>query len=487
MKFSDLWLNESILKALAVQGYETPTAIQEQAIPIVLQGRDIVGSAQTGTGKTAAFSLPILHMLNKSIAEGVKQKDKKIRCLIITPTRELAIQIWENIEAYGKFLNIQHTVVFGGVKQYSQVKAIQRGLDILVATPGRLLDLIQQKIIHLNAVEILVLDEADRMLDMWFINDIKKILLHVPKKKQSLFFSATMPPEIQKLANSLLNDPVKIAVTPQSSTVDTVQQYVYFVDSTQKIQLLLYLLNDPKIAHALVFIQMKHRANKLVDVLTKHGITASAIHGNKSQSARQSALNKFKNREIRVLVATDVAARGIDIDDLSHVILYEMPVEPETYVHRIGRTGRAGQNGIAISFCDHSEKKTLETIEKLIGQKIPVAKDQPFHVDLATTRPQPAAPDAYRPRNHRGGRPHGKPAGEKTPYRGGRADDATKGYTPRHGKSTSTTHAKSPHSSKHTSSSSRPEGSPRSEGSTGTRHQKSPAKRDNDRRKSFGR
>ncbi len=224
-----------------------------------------------------------------------------------------------------------------------------------------------------------------------------------------------MPPEIQKLANSLLVDPVKISVTPQSSTVDTVKQYVYFVDSTQKIQLLLYLLNDPAIAHALVFIQMKHRANKLVDMLIKNGVTASAIHGNKSQSARQSALNKFKKREIRVLVATDVAARGIDIDDLSHVILFEMPVEPETYVHRIGRTGRAGQNGIAISFCDHSEKKTLEIIEKLIGQKIPVAKDHPFHIDLNTTRPQPSAPDAYRPRNHRGGKAHGKPA-PKAPY-----------------------------------------------------------------------
>jgi ATP-dependent RNA helicase RhlE len=375
MQFQSLSIIDPILKALAEEGYTTPTPIQSQAIPIVLQGNDLLGCAQTGTGKTAAFAIPILQILSEN-----KQYDKKrkVRSLIVTPTRELAIQIDQSFKAYGRHTGLKSTVIFGGVNQNPQISALKQGIEIVIATPGRLLDLINQGHLNLRDVEVFVLDEADRMLDMGFIHDVKKLLTMLPKKRQSLFFSATMPPEIIKLASSILNNPSKVSVTPVSSTVDIIQQHIYFVDKGNKNALLVEILKNKQIKTALVFTRTKHGADKVVKMLVKHNITAEAIHGNKAQNARQRALNNFKAQTTRVLVATDIAARGIDVDDLEYVINYEIANVPETYVHRIGRTGRAGAKGTAYSFCDAEEKEYLRDIEKLIGKKIPVIENHPF-------------------------------------------------------------------------------------------------------------
>jgi ATP-dependent RNA helicase RhlE len=376
MSFEKLSLIQPILNALKSEGYTKPTPIQEQAIPIVLQRKDLLGCAQTGTGKTAAFAIPILQILHED--ELYKKGPSGIKVLILTPTRELAIQIGESFQAYGKFLRISQTVIFGGVSQKSQTDALRAGVEILIATPGRLLDLMDQRYVRLDQIKTFVLDEADRMLDMGFIHDVKKVIAKLPVKRQTLFFSATMPKEIQSLADSILTHPVKIAVTPVSSTVEKVQQSVYFVDKGDKKKLLLSILRDSSIASALVFARTKHGADRIAKDLTKLGVPALAIHGNKSQNARQNALTTFKDGRLRVLVATDIAARGIDIDDLSHVINFELPNIPETYVHRIGRTGRAGASGIAISFCEAEERPYLTDIQKLIGKNIPVIKDHPF-------------------------------------------------------------------------------------------------------------
>ncbi|KAA5533500.1 DEAD/DEAH box helicase [Taibaiella lutea] len=373
--FEQLSLIAPILDALKDEGYTHPTPIQEQSIPIVLQGHDLLGCAQTGTGKTAAFAIPILQLLQ---AQPKAAGPQKIKVLVLTPTRELAIQIAESFSTYGKNLRIKNLVIFGGVPQGAQVKALKAGIDILIATPGRLLDLMGQNFISLKDVGIFVLDEADRMLDMGFINDVKKVVVKLPVKRQTLFFSATMPNEIQKLANTILVKPEKVEVTPVSSTAETIQQSLYFVDQKEKKKLLAYLLQDKNIERVLVFIRTKHGADKLVKDLHKENISAEAIHGNKSQNARQRALSNFKASHTRVLIATDIAARGIDIDDLTHVINYDLGDVPETYVHRIGRTGRAGNSGIAIAFCDVEEKDNLKAIQKLIGFSIPVVAVHPF-------------------------------------------------------------------------------------------------------------
>lgn len=375
MTFNELNLIEPILKALENEGYTNPTPIQEQAIPILLAGKDLLGCAQTGTGKTAAFAIPILQTLHKQHAE---RAPKVIKTLILTPTRELAIQIGESFASYGKGLGLRHTVIFGGVPQGAQVQALRNGIDILIATPGRLMDLISQGYIRLDSLSIFVLDEADRMLDMGFIHDVKKVVAKLPAKRQTLFFSATMPSEAQKLANTILNNPEFVEVTPVSTTAETVQQSVYFVDKKDKRQLLAHVLNDKAIKRVLVFTRTKHGADKVVKDLEKVGVKAEAIHGNKSQNARQRALTNFKEGSIRALIATDIAARGIDVDLLSHVINYEIPEVPETYVHRIGRTGRAGASGIAMSFCDSEEKTDWRNIEKLIAMKIPVEDKHPY-------------------------------------------------------------------------------------------------------------
>lgn len=379
MLFRSLDIIEPILKAVEEEGYTTPTPIQAEAIPIVLQGTDLLGCAQTGTGKTAAFAIPILQLLSANKFFG---KNKKIRSLIVTPTRELAIQIEESFRAYGRHTGLTCTVLFGGVNQKPQTAALQKGVDILVATPGRLLDLMNQGFLTLRDVEIFVLDEADRMLDMGFIHDVKKLLAALPKNKQTLFFSATMPPEIVKLANSILHNPVKVSVTPDSSTVEIIQQSLFFVDKGNKSALLLEILKNPQIKTALVFTRTKHGANTVVKILLKHNISAEAIHGNKAQTARQRALANFKDQTTRILVATDIAARGIDVDDLQYVINYEIPNIPETYVHRIGRTGRAGAEGTAYSFCDAEEKDYIRDIEKLISKKIPVAENLLYPLEI---------------------------------------------------------------------------------------------------------
>ncbi|MFD2036919.1 DEAD/DEAH box helicase [Belliella marina] len=373
MAFKNLALIDPILKALAEEGYTTPTPIQQKAIPLVLEQRDLLGCAQTGTGKTAAFSIPIIQLLALQ-----KQRRPGIKALILTPTRELAIQIDESIAAYGRFTDIKHTVIFGGVSQLHQTNALKRGIDILVATPGRLLDLINQKFIDLKQLQFFVLDEADRMLDMGFIHDVRKIIALLPAKRQTLFFSATMPPEIQKLADVLLKNPSKVEVTPPSSTVDKIDQKLYFTNKSDKPKLLQHLLDEYKIRTALVFTRTKHGADKVVKFLARDGVRAAAIHGNKSQNARQNALKDFKSGKLQVLVATDIAARGIDIDELAHVFNYDLPNVSETYVHRIGRTGRAGNTGIAISICDEEQRKELKDIEKLIGKDIPVILDHPY-------------------------------------------------------------------------------------------------------------
>lgn len=399
MLFKELNLIPPILKALEREQYTSPTPIQEQAIPPILSGRDLLGCAQTGTGKTAAFAIPTLQLLNEARVPGTSRR--KIRALVVTPTRELALQIFENFNSYGKFLELRSAVIFGGVSQRPQEVALHKGVDILVATPGRLNDLIQQKLVDLKDLKILVLDEADRMLDMGFIHDVKKIIAKTPPKKQTLFFSATMPEAIAKLANSLLINPVKIAITPVSSTVETIQQYLYFVDKTNKRDLLLHILKDTSISSSIVFTRTKHGADRLVRYLNRANISAQAIHGDKSQNSRQQALANFKNRTLRILVATDIAARGIDIDELTHVINYELPNISETYVHRIGRTGRAGHSGVAISLCDYEEQEYFKSIEKLIGKRIQIVKDHPYPMQQTAATPKaaesPRKPPARKP------------------------------------------------------------------------------------------
>ncbi len=380
--FTDLNLIKPILDALKDTGYEKPTPIQQQAIPIILDQRDLLGCAQTGTGKTAAFAIPIIQLL--SAQPKAERGQRHIKVLILTPTRELAVQIEENFTSYGKYTHLSQAVIFGGVSQHSQVEKLKRGTDIIVATPGRLLDLMQQGYIDLRNLQILVLDEADRMLDMGFVNDVKKIITKIPKNRQTLFFSATMPKEIQGLANTILTNPLKVEVTPESTTAETIKQHLFYVDKPEKRFLLNHLLKDRSIKSALVFTRTKHGADRVVKDLEKAGVTAEAIHGNKSQNARQRALNNFKDGETRVLVATDIAARGIDVDNLSHVINYELPNVPETYVHRIGRTGRAGASGIAYSFCDEEERAFLKDIQKTIGMQIPVSDNNPYAMSAET-------------------------------------------------------------------------------------------------------
>ena len=377
MSFENLNIIDPILKALKNEGYVTPTSIQEKAIPLLLQGRDLLGCAQTGTGKTAAFAIPIMQALyNENIPSS--KGPKKIQALILSPTRELASQIGDSFSTYGRYLGLKNLVVFGGVSQNPQVESLKRGIDILVATPGRLLDLINQKYIDLHHVKYFVLDEADFMLDMGFIRDVKKIIALLPVKKQSMLFSATMPEEISKLVDTILVNHAKVAVTAVSSTVDMIEQYLYYVNKVNKRALLEHLLKDKNMVSALVFSRTKHGANNIAKHLIKAGISSEAIHSNKSQSARQLALNNFKTKKTRVLVATDIAARGIDIDELSHVVNFDLPEVPETYVHRIGRTGRAGLGGIALSFCDQEEKKLLADIQKLITKKISVIDNHPY-------------------------------------------------------------------------------------------------------------
>ncbi|NLZ71978.1 MAG: DEAD/DEAH box helicase [Clostridiaceae bacterium] len=389
MTFQELRIIPPILQELTNEKYEQPTPIQEAAIPAILDGRDILASAQTGTGKTAAFAVPTLQLLNKDISY---QQDKKrpIRSLILTPTRELALQIYENYCSYSRGLKIRTVVIFGGVPQKPQEKDLAGDVDILVATPGRLLDLIKQGFINLRQVEILILDEADRMLDMGFIHDVKKILNYTPEKKQTLLFSATMPPQVADLASSLLIDPYRIEIEPETTTVEAIEQSLYFVDKANKRKLLRDLLQTLDIESALVFTRTKHGADRIVKELDRKGIKAIAIHGNKSQNARVRALNAFKKRQVRVLVATDIAARGLDIDNLSHVFNFDLPEIPESYVHRIGRTGRAGKTGIAIAFCDIEERKLLRDIERFIGTEIPVVKEHNYPAVSVIAKPKQA-------------------------------------------------------------------------------------------------
>ena len=389
MNFDELPLLPQLLTAVKACGYETPTPIQRDTIPTVLAGKDVLGCAQTGTGKTAAFALPILQRLYQERPAG---KTRNIRALILTPTRELALQIQENFVAYGKSLPLRSCVIFGGVGQQPQVEQLKRGVDILVATPGRLNDLIGQGFISLAKIEIFVLDEADRMLDMGFIHDVKKVIALLPEKRQTLFFSATMPAEVEKLAMSILKDPVSVKVDPVSSTVDTIEQNLYLVDKANKKHLLADLLRRPEVESALVFTRTKHGADRVVRELSREGIQARAIHGDKSQGARQEALAQFKQGKIHVLIATDIAARGIDIAGLSHVFNYDLPHEPESYVHRIGRTGRAGHEGVAVSFCCIDEMKDLKAIEKLIGKQIPRKESQWTMQVFTETVKQPPQP-----------------------------------------------------------------------------------------------
>jgi ATP-dependent RNA helicase RhlE len=405
--FTDLKLIKPILDALKQEGYTQPTPIQEKAIPSILEGRDLLGTAQTGTGKTAAFAIPILQNLAEK-----NSRNNNIKVLILTPTRELAIQIEESFNAYGRNLNLRNLVVFGGVKQAAQEKALRRGVDILVATPGRLLDFISQRIVSLQNLEVFVLDEADRMLDMGFVHDVKKIIKLLPPKRQTLFFSATFPDEISKLANSMLSNPVKVEVAPVSATADTINQNVYFVDKDDKLDLLTHILQNDIKESVLVFSRTKHGADKIARKLQSHKISAEAIHGNKSQNQRQNALSNFKNGKTRILVATDIAARGIDIDELKYVLNFELSDVSETYVHRIGRTGRAGAEGSSISFVDGLDLANLKSTEKLIGKKIQVEKNHPFHSDNLVAQKRDYNNKAFTPRPRVQGKDN---AGSKKP------------------------------------------------------------------------
>jgi ATP-dependent RNA helicase RhlE len=410
MHFQDLNLIDPLLRAVRAEGYETPTPIQEQAIPHVLSGRDLIGCAQTGTGKTAAFALPILQHLSE------RQPNGAIRALILSPTRELATQIGDSFAVYGRNLRLRTIVIYGGVGQQPQVDKLRRGADILVATPGRLLDLMNQGYVNLNRIEIFVLDEADRMLDMGFIHDVRRVISALPTRRQTLLFSATMPQDIQDLADRILVKPVRVEVTPQATTVEKIDQSVFFVEKKDKRALLEHLLSDRAIRRVLVFTRTKHGANKLVEQLFRSNIQAEAIHGNKSQSARERALANFKSGRTRVLVATDIAARGIDVDDVTHVINYDLPNEPESYVHRIGRTARAGASGIAYSFCDAEERTHLRDIEKLIRLRVPVVAEHPYaaaHTALpvhADSRPNPRRFNRNE-NERRGGQPSSRQGG----------------------------------------------------------------------------
>lgn len=400
MTFKELGIIEPILKALTEKGYTQPTPIQEQAIPVLLKGKDLLGSAQTGTGKTAAFTIPILQYL----AEGAPPKNKRrIKVLIITPTRELAIQIDDNVKAYSKYTDIRNTVIFGGVKQHTQVKILQRGVDVLTATPGRLLDLINQGFISLKDVEHFVLDEADQMLDMGFVHDIKKILKKLPQQRQSLFFSATMPKSIISLSKEILGDFERVSIDPEQTTAERVDQAVYFVPKKNKTSLLVHLLKTEPFETVIVFSRTKHGANKIVKKLSQAGIQSAAIHGNKSQNQRQKALSAFKEGKLSVLVATDIAARGIDVSQLSLVVQFDLPNVAETYVHRIGRTGRAKASGTAIAFCDAEERSYLKSIEKLLQQRLPVINDHDFKEEAASSGDDESESKTQaqnRPRNH---------------------------------------------------------------------------------------
>ncbi len=397
MNFKELNLNEQILNSLHVLGYENPSPIQQKAIPHLLEGKDLFGCAQTGTGKTAAFALPILQLLYNA-----PRNRRGIKALILAPTRELAIQIGESFTDYGKGLNIKHTVIFGGVSQLNQTNALNRGIDILIATPGRLLDLMNQGFIKLDTIEFFVLDEADRMLDMGFIHDIKKIIPKLPKKRQTIFFSATVPDEIKSLSANLLNNPVKVEVTPVSSPVEIIHQRVLYVEKPEKRDALYDLIINESIEHALVFTRTKHGADKVAKDLSKKGIKAEAIHGNKSQNARQKALNGFKDRTVKILVATDIAARGIDVDKLSHVINFELPDVPETYIHRIGRTGRAGETGDAISFCSYEELSNLKDIRKLVKKGIEEMNQPPAFSSAPPAQPRTEnGRSSHKPSNNR--------------------------------------------------------------------------------------
>jgi ATP-dependent RNA helicase RhlE len=376
MLFEDLSLSKSIQRAVFEEGYTSPTPIQEKAIPFILAGKDLVGCAQTGTGKTAAFAIPIIHNLHRMI--GSSKKTKEIRCLVVTPTRELAVQIGESFDTYGKYTNIRQLTVFGGVSQVPQVDQLKKGVDILIATPGRLLDLHKQGFIDFDSLHYLVLDESDLMLDMGFINDVRKIVKLVPTNRQTLLFSATMPMAIRELADTFLNKPEYVSVTPVSSTAEIIEQQIYFVDKENKRGLLYHLIRNENLNNVLVFVRTKHGADNVVKALKKHGVNAEAIHGDKSQTARQRVLDQFKNKEITVLVATDIAARGIDIESLPYVINFDLPNIPETYVHRIGRTGRAGNGGISISFCGRDEESYWKDIQKLIKVNVKTMKDHPF-------------------------------------------------------------------------------------------------------------
>lgn len=416
MQFEDLGLLPNIQKALKALEYQTPTTIQEQAIPVVLSGQDMLGCAQTGTGKTCAFAVPVLQLLMNELPE-----KKRIRALVLTPTRELALQIYESFIAYGRFLPLRTAVIFGGVSQKPQETALSRGVDVLVATPGRLLDLMNQRLVDLSHVQHFVLDEADRMLDMGFIVDVKRIIARMPAQKQTLLFSATMPLEVYNLAAVLLNKPVKISVSPEQPTVEAIRQQLYYVDRENKLELLLYLLDDPSYDSVLVFTRTKYGAERVVRLLARRGLQALAIHGDKTQGARQQALQSFKQKKTRVLVATDIAARGLDIDELSLVVNYDLPNEAETYVHRIGRTGRAGLGGTAISFCDFGELEFLDDIEKLVKRKIPLVEGHPF--PLQNTMPPPIPGHTPRAKPAAAGMPAAKPrpghgGRRKSPFRG---------------------------------------------------------------------
>jgi ATP-dependent RNA helicase RhlE len=417
MTFKELGLVEPILRALQDQGYERPTPIQAQAIPVLLEGKDLLGCAQTGTGKTAAFSIPIVQDLyNRQPPKG----KRRIKTLVVTPTRELAIQIGENFSAYAKYTDIKNTVIFGGVKQTSQVYALHQGIDVLVATPGRLLDLINQRYISLDHVEHFVLDEADQMLDMGFIHDIKKLLKLLPQKRQSLFFSATMPSTIVKLSNEILGNPARVTIEPEKTTAEKVEQRIYHVNKMNKTKLLIDLLSNELNDATLVFSRTKHGANKIVKDLDKAGIKSAAIHGNKSQAARQRALQQFKDGDLHALIATDIAARGIDIDELNYVVNYDLPNVPESYVHRIGRTGRAGASGLAVSFCMLEERPFLKDIEKLIRTSIPVVEVHEFEFKM-----EDAAEPSLKKQSGGGGR--GRSQGRSNKPKSGGGNNSSRG------------------------------------------------------------
>jgi ATP-dependent RNA helicase RhlE len=425
MTFSELNLIEPILQAVQSEGYTTPTPIQLQAIPLVLKRQDLLACAQTGTGKTAAFALPILQLLNEKNQGGFRGRD--VRVLVLTPTRELASQIGESFTNYGRGLDLRNTVIFGGVGQNPQAAAIRKGVDIVIATPGRLLDLMKQRLVHFNKLEILVLDEADRMLDMGFIHDVRRIIAAVPRARQTLFFSATMPPEISKLSQQILTRPARIEVTPVSSTAERIAQVVYQVQNNQKTSLLIHLLQDAEITRSLVFTRTKRDANRVSESLCAAGIGAAAIHGNKSQGARERALASIKEGKTRVLVATDIAARGIDIDGVSHVFNFDIPNVPESYVHRIGRTARAGKEGVGISFCSSEERKNLVDIERLIRKQIPLAKAPEGLQAEVKRKSRFAGQGSGRPQGRSGG---GRPGGNGGGPRGGNGGKRSAGPRP---------------------------------------------------------